>query len=58
MKSILSFVESRKFYVALIGLVLQLIPVLIVPTPSWYALVVAAATAVGVYAVPNESKQV
>lgn len=48
------FVQSRKFYVALVGAVLQLIPLLIVPTPEWYGVIVAFFTAIGVYSVPNK----
>lgn len=50
---LLSFVTSRKFYVALIGFLLILIPLYIQPVPEWYEPLIAFLTAIGVYAVPN-----
>lgn len=56
LEAIVNFATSRKFYVALIGAVLQLIPLLIVPTPEWYGIVVAFFTAIGVYSVSNKTR--
>lgn len=55
MKSVISFVESRKFYAALIGAALQLVALYVQPLPEWYGIVVAFATALGVYVVPNST---
>lgn len=52
-KSLLTFVESRKFYVAVIGFVLQLVALYINPLPEWYSPLVALLTAAGVYVTPN-----
>ena len=56
MKPILSFVESRKFYVALIGFILVLVQVYYPSLPVWYAPVVSFLTAIGVFSVPNTPK--
>ena len=55
-ESIVNFATSRKFYVALIGAVLQLIPLFVQPQPEWYGVLVAFFTAIGVYSVPNKVK--
>lgn len=55
-EAIVDFTTSRKFYVALIGAALQLIPIFIQPVPEWYGVVLAFFTAIGVYSIPNEKK--
>lgn len=55
-EEIVTFATSRKFYVALVGAVLQLIPLFIQPQPEWYGVLVAFFTAIGVYSVPNKVK--
>lgn len=57
LESIVSFTTSRKFYVALIGALLQLIPLFIDPQPEWYGIAVAFFTAIGVYSVPNKENK-
>lgn len=54
LEAVLDFATSRKFYVALVGAVLQAIPIFFVPTPEWYHILVAFFTAIGVYTVPNK----
>jgi len=56
LEAVVDFATSRKFYVALIGAVLQLIPIFIQPQPEWYGVLVAFFTAVGVYTIPNKVK--
>lgn len=56
LESIVEVATSRKFYIALIGAALQLIPIFIQPQPDWYGVLVAFLTAIGVYTVPNEKK--
>ena len=53
---ILDFATSRKFYVALVGAVLQAIPLFFAPEPApeWYHILVAFFTAIGIYSVPNK----
>lgn len=53
-EDIVDFATSRKFYVALVGAVLQAIPVFVQPLPEWYAIAVAFFTAIGIYSVPNK----
>lgn len=55
-EAIVDFATSRKFYVALIGALLQLIPIFIEPQPEWYGVLVAFFTAIGVYSIPNAKK--
>ena len=51
--SVIRFVESRKFYVALIGFILILVQIYYPELPAWYAPVVSFLTALGVYSAPN-----
>lgn len=52
MEDILSFAKSRKFYVAVIGFVLALFNIYW-PGALWYAPLIAALTAAGVFGIPN-----
>ena len=53
---ILSFVESKKFYVALIGFILVVVQLYYPTLPMWYAPLVSFLTAIGVFTVSNEPK--
>lgn len=48
---------ARKAFVALIGAVLQVL-LLVVPNAPWLPVVIAVATALGVYSVHNKRKKV
>ena len=53
---LLSFVQSKKFYVALLGFALVLVQLYFPTLPVWYAPLVTFLTAIGVFSVTNEKK--
>ena len=53
---ILSFIESRKFYVALLGFALVLVQLYFPTLPIWYAPLVTFLTAIGVFSLENVPK--
>lgn len=53
---LLNFVQSRKFYIALIGFILILVQLYFPTLPVWYAPLVSFLTAIGVFSVTNIPK--
>lgn len=56
--SLVTFVESRKFWTAFVGFLLSMIPLYVHELPVWYNALVAFLTAIGVYVVPNASTEI